>query len=284
MAFISGDPLPKDEEYCKIDLAKLHFRTRGSHSANAAFEDLLEHCITKLDPEDVREELLEYLHNRLAKTTPTDLPTASAASSLEDIVDVLHVLNGVNEDVTIRCAYAQILLFYSVQQRVSNNREIPRGNHRAAYLNVLKDVAARKAGGVSERESDRIYKSYQRDYHAGKNWVDVIDMFGGDAIVILFVLAGKVPRDYCQSPIIRSSQKALTMLVLTISFANAGVGSWYVTHHFTEYQRACLIHISSHLYSIKILVNSIGPKALERYCRRGCLDESVVETVESVDL
>lgn len=74
------------------------------------------------------------------------------------------------------------------------------------------------------------------------------------------------------------------MLILTFTLVYLGVGSWSVAHRFTEYQRACLIYISSHLYSIKILVNAIRPKALERYCRRGCLDESVVETVESVDL
>ncbi len=63
-----------------------------------------------------------------------------------------------------------------------------------------------------------------------------------------------------------------------------GVGPWYVTNKFTEYQRECLIHISSHLYGIRTLVNVLGPKALERYCRHGCMEEDVVDLVEAVNL
>lgn len=191
MALIWGEPLPKDEEYCKIELAKLHFSARGSHNASSAFEELKENCIMKLDPEAARDELVEYLQNRLITAARTNLPTASASSSLEDILNVLHVLNGVTADAMIRCAYAQILLFRAVQQRVSENRKTPQGSHRAAHLNVLQEIAAKKAGGVSGRESTRIYKSYERDYYAGKNWVDVVDMFEGDAIVMVFILTGK---------------------------------------------------------------------------------------------
>lgn len=191
MALIRGEPLRLDEDYCRIELAKMHTGSRDSFNANNEFAVLLEFCVMKLDAEVVRDELLEYLRNRLATSTMTHLPIASEDSSIEEILEVLYILNRISADAMIRCAFAQILLFFSVQRRVSRNQRIPEGNHRTAHLNILQDIAAKKAGQVSEKESTRIYKSYEKDYYAGKKWVDIVDMFRDDGIVILFVVAGE---------------------------------------------------------------------------------------------
>lgn len=190
----------------------MHADTRANFNAEAELKVLLDWCIMKLEPEGVRDELLEYLDNRLETASATGPPMAYETSSVEEILQVLHVLNRLSVDAMIRCAFAQILLFFSVHRQATKNREIPRGIHRIAHLNILQALATKHAGHVSVRESTKIYKSYEKDYNAGKRWVDIIDMFGGgNGIVMLFVVAGKAISLICCVHMLMSSNKRLDL-------------------------------------------------------------------------
>ena len=252
--------------------------SRGDFNVNAEFEEVLQNCVMKLEPEAVRDDLVEYLRNRLETAGTINPLMASDTSSIEEILEVLHVLNRLSEDAMIRCAAAQILLYFSVQRQVSENPHVPVCKHRTPHLNILQDLAAKKAGHVSQKESMKVYKSNEKDYHAGKKWINIIDMFGDDAVVIIFVVAGKTP------PLPKKSRASIGYFWGLYTDLFKGIGPWYATNKFTEYQRECLIHISSHLYGVHTLVAALGPKALERYCRRGCLEKEIVDLVETVDV
>ena len=49
---------------------------------------------------------------------------------------------------------------------------------------------------------------------------------------------------------------------------------------WTEFQRDCLSHIARLLLSIRRLVETLGPEALEVYCRDGCMGPDCVERVK----
>lgn len=59
-----------------------------------------------------------------------------------------------------------------------------------------------------------------------------------------------------------------------------GIGSHYVEHGWTEFQRDCLEYVAGFLHSIKRLVETLGSDALEIYCRNGCLENDCIGRVK----
>ena len=49
---------------------------------------------------------------------------------------------------------------------------------------------------------------------------------------------------------------------------------------WTEFQRICVRHIAGLLVSIRGLVEALGPDALGRYCRNGCLGKECLDKVK----
>ena len=259
VALVRGEPLRVDNDYCRTTLAA-KFNEKRILDVDAEFRAVLENCVMKLDPEVVKDVVVEYLENRLETASTINPPVVSSDSSTEEILEVLYVLSRISEDAVIRCASTQIMLYLSVQRQCYGNSQAKQ------HLSILRALAAKKAGNVSRKESMRIYKSYEKDFYCGKRWSDIVDMFGEDGIVILFVVAGMSTK----LPGWKGS--ALTYV--------EGVGSWTVTQRWTEYQRECLMYLSTHLYGTRKLVNALGPKALERYCARGYLDQVSIYRVD----
>ena len=59
-----------------------------------------------------------------------------------------------------------------------------------------------------------------------------------------------------------------------------GIGNSFVAKDWTKFQRACLRIISVYLPSITGLVKLMGPKALEKYCRFGYLEQEVIDAID----
>lgn len=51
---------------------------------------------------------------------------------------------------------------------------------------------------------------------------------------------------------------------------------------WTMFQRDCLQHIAGLLHSIRSLVETLGPEALEVYCQNGCLGTDCIDKVRLV--
>lgn len=49
---------------------------------------------------------------------------------------------------------------------------------------------------------------------------------------------------------------------------------------WTEFQRSCVQHIAGLLHSIRGLVETLGPDALERYCRQGRLGNNCLDRLK----
>ena len=50
---------------------------------------------------------------------------------------------------------------------------------------------------------------------------------------------------------------------------------------WTEFQRTCVQHIAGVLHSIRGLVETLGPDALERYCQHGRLGNNCLDRLKS---
>ena len=63
----------------------------------------------------------------------------------------------------------------------------------------------------------------------------------------------------------------------------AGVSGSKVAKQWSEFMRECLEHISTFLPSIKGIVDILGQKVLERYCRNGRLPNDVVDKIDAYE-
>ena len=112
-------------------------------------------------------------------------------SNLGEILDALQTVKTNTVDNKIHRAYGQKLLFTSVNDKVDNGYKPCRHGHLFDQTAILEELALKKAGPVSNPEKKRMISTYTYEYHAGRKWSAVFDSFGGSAIVLVFVIAGK---------------------------------------------------------------------------------------------
>ena len=62
-------------------------------------------------------------------------------------------------------------------------------------------------------------------------------------------------------------------------WSSIGIGNSFVAKDWTKFQRKCLETISEYLPSITGLVKLMGPKALEKYCRYGYLEQDDIDAI-----
>lgn len=109
-----------------------------------------------------------------------------ACSKLEDVVqalDTLQSLDDCNFDLRIRQIFTQMRLYTLVQEAIKSTS--------VTHVVYLERLAKQKAvAHEGERETLRREKKYIAWYATGKRWHDISSWFGGDAIVLVFVLAG----------------------------------------------------------------------------------------------
>ena len=144
-----------------------------------------------LDYFKTRRELYQYLENR-EKMPGEKLNTRSKWESTDPskILDTLENVKRDTVDNKIHRAYGQTMLFSSVNAQVADGYRSTVTGHRCNHTALLEELARKKAGPVSATETRQIISSYFYEYYAGQRWLAVIDWFGGDGIVLIFLIAG----------------------------------------------------------------------------------------------
>ena len=107
-----------------------------------------------------------------------------------EILDILENFKRNTIANKIHRAYGQTMLFSSVNAQVATGYKSTVTGHRSDHAALLEELARKKAGPVSQTEIDQIIASYFYEYYAGRNWLAVIDWFGGSGVVLVFVIAG----------------------------------------------------------------------------------------------
>lgn len=138
----------------------------------------------QLDFETTRFALWRFLCNRREVLDRT--VEVRPLWKIEDVIQALDTIQSLDDsgiDLNIRHIYTQMRLFTLVQDHIKTTSLAP-----AAFLNSLADQKALS----TESFRDGVYRKnkYNASYAAGKRWYDVCSWFGGDAIVLVFVLAG----------------------------------------------------------------------------------------------
>ena len=144
-----------------------------------------------LDFFKTKREVYQYLENR-EKMPGEKLHTRSKWEST-DPSKILETLQNVKRDTVdnkIHRAYGQTMLFSSVNAQVADGYRSTVTGHRCNHTALLEELARQKAGPVTETEIRQIISSYFYEYYAGQRWLAVIDWFGGDGIVLIFLIAG----------------------------------------------------------------------------------------------
>ena len=138
-----------------------------------------------------RRGLHQHLENR--EKMPGEKLQARTNWDISDPSDILDTLDNVRRntvDNKIHRAYGQTMLFSSVNGQVAKGYKSTVTGHRSDHTALLEELARKKAGPVSQTEIDQIIAGYFYDYYAGRNWLAVIDWFGGSGVVLVFVIAG----------------------------------------------------------------------------------------------
>ena len=147
--------------------------------------------ILVLDFFKTKRELHQYLENR--EQMPGEKLQTRTNWKTTDPGEILDVLQNVKRntiDNKIHRAYGQTMLFSSVNAQVATGYKSTVTGHRSDHAALLEELARKKAGPVSQTEIDQIIASYFYEYYAGRNWLAVIDWFGGNGVVLVFVIAG----------------------------------------------------------------------------------------------
>ncbi len=236
-------------------------------------EDVLDVC-TSLDLDRAKFSLLEFLDNRLKQPGSANgiPPKWNNISNPCEIFNALQMIKTNSLDAKIHRAFGQIRLFWSVEESCTDETTVSsmraNGNHEAPHLVILEEWARKHAGPVAETEQRQKIHEYQSEYVAGRRWLEVAEWFGGPGIVLVSVCAGR----WCIG----------VLCFLMVNVLITGIGSRYVTHGWTDFQRDCLRHISQNLHSIKQLVEALGSNALDSYCSYGFLDRGTVAKIGNV--
>ena len=164
--------------------------TRSNTNVHAEVTKVLKITLL-LDFFKTRRELYQYLENR-EKMPGEKLNTHSKWESTDPskILDTLENVKRDTVDNKIHRAYGQTMLFSSVNAQVADGYRSTVTGHRCNHTALLEELARKKAGPVSETETRQIISSYFYEYYAGQRWLAVIDWFGGDGIVLIFLIAG----------------------------------------------------------------------------------------------
>lgn len=242
---------PAIEAYVRAHCVTLKpLTTRPHFHIHDEIDKILDKC-RLLEFFKARGELCQYLENRVQMPgKKLQARTTWNVSNPGEILDALQTVKTNTADCKIHRAYGQTLLFSSVNTQVEEGYESAVTGHMFDHTRILLDLALKKAGSVSTTEKNSIISSYLYEYYAGQKWSAVIDWFGGSGIVLIFV--------------------------------TAGVGPYYVETKWTMFQRDCLQHIAGLLHSIRGLVETLGPEALEVYCQNGCLGTDCIDKVRLV--
>ena len=150
----------------------------------------------KLDFIPLRFKLVHYHQNRRAEIG-TDkkldrLPAWCDLTRPDEIFDDICVTSPHTHAAKIRRAFRQMQLFDSInkeaQEKVADGVGV---KVEKLYIYHLEVLAKRKAGNVSPDEKKYKIQNYKDEYHGGGKWIDVCNLFGGKAVVLVFVAAGK---------------------------------------------------------------------------------------------
>lgn len=144
-------------------------------------------------------ELLKYLDARPeprdgAATMPAVIPQTWDMHDSLEIVDALKLITSNDEHSKVHRVFAQMRLFDVVQTQTEN--AIPKGKgsgrHVAEHLIVLEEMAKKVAGKEPPTSRAKIETRYASAYLAGKRWRQLVDWFGGDGIVLVFITRSKL--------------------------------------------------------------------------------------------
>ena len=73
------------------------------------------------------------------------------------------------------------MLYHAVQRQCLGSKD-----HNA----ILRAISNKTTANLTPTRAKKILDSYIKDFNGGKKWQELIDMFGGEGIVIVFVVAG----------------------------------------------------------------------------------------------
>ena len=164
--------------------------TRSNINVHSEVTKVLK-VMSLLDFFRTKRELYQYLENR--EKMPGEKLHTRTYWETDDPSKILETLENVKRntfDNKIHRTYGQTMLFSSVNAQVAGGYRSTVTGHRWNHTALLEELARKKAGPVSEMEIRQTISSYFYEYYAGQRWLAVIDWFGGDGIVLVFVIAG----------------------------------------------------------------------------------------------
>ena len=218
----------------------------------------------------VKSRLLRELESRIVVPGQrTAIPSTAEMSKPSEILDALQSIKMTTINAKVHRAYGQMRLYNSVQGKIGGAYVLDKSLEHgvAPHRSILGQMAWRLAGKVSEKEQTERKNSYYYEYDAGKKWLEVTKWFGGEGIVLIFATAGVW------------HQNLFFVWLSKQCSCVTGIGNSLVTKDWTNFQRVCMEIISDHLPGITGLVDVLGEKALDDYCRYGHLDQEKIDAV-----
>ena len=153
--------------------------------------------LSKLDLVIVTDNLVEHLSNRLKIKEYINIDNIEmpAAWTMFNPGEIFRAIQGIiieSVDRKIHRALGEIILFHSVNATVKKRTTLPlvAQLHLFDYADVLENLTREVAGRVSDKAVKKKTNQFKHCYYAGKKWLEIVENFGGNGIVLVFVIAG----------------------------------------------------------------------------------------------
>ena len=154
--------------------------------------------LAKLDFVILVDDLVEHLSNRLSVkeliiTGQIEMPATWDMIHPTDVFKAIENITGRSYNSKIHRALAGMLLYRSVNATQDQNEPAliagrPRLFHHSG---ILEKMGKEIAGPVSKKEVERKVRQSEANYIGGRHWLRVTNYFGGESVVLVFIIAGR---------------------------------------------------------------------------------------------
>ena len=193
VAEIEDGLVEADPKIWKLFMAQFAKIARNSRDGKDGSR-VLEAC-RKLGSENVVTEVCRVL--RTASKKPHSVPQGYDVKDPQKILQTLHQIARVGQELGIHNAFVQMMLATVVNSMIDGKQF----QDSKEAISHLADCYLRSPAGDGQ-DIQQVKKKYCADYNRGQRWLDIAHAFDGTGIVLAIVMTGKTtsPKTTIRSP------------------------------------------------------------------------------------
>ncbi len=212
-----------------------------------------------------------------------------------DPVAVFHAIeasSSTEHEARLHKVYAQVRLVRCITRKIDDGyrpkeaKLLPRTTRKQYPKFFLSDMADGMCAGEPKEMRDKKWVKLQREYNAGRRWLETMETFKGEGIAFVIVFAGELKA--CRSPYGHWPSLSLSppfplLPQLRLTPALPEIPCELIARCYNAFQRACMEFVFTWIPSVSRLIKCFGKDALDSFCRLGRLEEGTLNRIRDCE-